>query len=134
MAIDFKAQLNQSLCDGYFGLHQYDSALYFGQQAIGMENDGLMDAQTYKCLLLSYLAIGDIENARHYADLYFNKTWEFEFIGKEVAEATGMHQKQIEIQQLQSEQQLKRMRLYLLIAALMIVLMAALPEDNPTTS
>ena len=123
MAIDFKAQLNQSLCDGYFGLHQYDSALYFGQQAIGMENDDLMDAQTYKCLLLSYLAIGDIENARHYADLYFNKTWEFEFIGKEVAEATGMHQKQIEIQQLQSEQQLKRMRLYLLIAALMIVLM-----------
>ncbi len=123
MAIDFKAQLNQSLCDGYFGLHQYDSALYFGQQAIGMENDDLMDAQTYKCLLLSYLAIGDIENAQHYADLYFNKTWEFEFIGKEVAEATGMHQKQIEIQQLQSEQQLKRMRLYLLIAALMIVLM-----------
>lgn len=123
MAIDFKAQLNQSLCDGYFGLHQYDSALYFGQQAIGMENDDLMDAQTYKCLLLSYLAIGDIENAQQYADLYFNKTWEFEFIGKEVAEATGMHQKQIEIQQLQSEQQLKRMRLYLLIAALMIVLM-----------
>ena len=123
MAIDFKAQLNQSLCDGYFGLHQYDSALYFGQQAIGMENDDLMDAQTYKCLLLSYLAIGDIENAQHYADLYFNKTWEFEFIGKEVAEATDVHQKQIEIQQLQSEQQLKRMRLYLLIAALMIVLM-----------
>ncbi len=123
MAVDFKAQLNQSLCDGYFGLHQYDSALYFGQQAIGMENDDLMDAQTYKCLLLSYLAIGDIENARHYADLYFDKTWEFEFIGKDVAEATDVHQKQIEIQQLQSEQQLKRMRLYLLIAALMIALM-----------
>lgn len=123
MAIDFKAQLNQSLCDGYFGLHQYDSALYFGQQAIGLEKDDLVAAQTYKYLLLSYLATADIENARHYADLYFDKTWEFEFIGKDVAEATDVHQKQIEIQQLQSEQQLKRMRLYLLIAALMIVLM-----------
>ena len=123
MAVDFKVQLNQSLCDGYYVLHQYDSALYFGQQAIGLENDDLVDAQTYKCLLLSYLAIGDIENAQHYADLYFDKTWEFEFIGKKVAEATDAHQKQIEIQQLQSEQQLKRMRLYLLIASLMIVLM-----------
>lgn len=123
MAISFKAQLNQSLCDGYYELQQYDSALYFGQQAIGMEEDDLVAAQTYKYLLLSYLASGDIENARHYADLYFDKTWEFEFIGKDVAEATDTHQKQIEIQQLQSEQQLKRMRLYLLIAALMIVLM-----------
>ncbi len=124
MAFSFKAQLSQSLCDGYYELQQYDSALYFGQQAIGLEEDDLVAAQTYKYLLLSYLATADIENARRYADLYFDKTWEFEFIGKDVAEATDVHKKQIEIQQLQSEQQLKRMRLYLLIAALMIVLMA----------
>lgn len=123
MAVSFKAQLSQSLCDGYYELQQYDSALYFGQQAIGLEEDDLVAAQTYKYLLLSYLATGDIENARRYADLYFAKTWEFEFIGKDVAEATDEHQKHLEIQQLQSEQQMKRMRLYLLVAVLMIVLL-----------
>ena len=123
IAITFRTQLNQSLCDGYYELQQYDSALYFGQQAALFEDDDMISAQTYKYLLRSYMATGDIENARHYADLYFAKTWEFEFIGKEVAEVTDEHQKHFEIQQLQSEQQLKRLRLYLLIAALIIVLM-----------
>ena len=125
-AITFRTQLNQSLCDGYYELQQYDSALYFGQQAALFEDDDLVSAQTYKYLLRSYLATGDIENARHYADLYFAKTWEFEFIGKDVAEVTDEHQKHLEIQQLQNEQQLKRMRLYLLIAILMIVLMVVI--------
>ena len=123
IAITFRTQLNQSLCDGYYELQQYDSALYFGQQAALFEDDDMISAQTYKYLLRSYLATGDIENARHYADLYFAKTWEFEFIGKDVAEVTDKHQKHLEIQQLQSEQQLKRLRLYLLIAALIIALM-----------
>ena len=48
MAVSFKAQLSQSLCDGYYELQQYDSALYFGQQAIGLEEDDLVAAQTYK--------------------------------------------------------------------------------------
>ena len=98
MAVSFKEMLNQSLCDGYFELQQYDSALYFGQQVANFKDDNLVSAQTNKYLLLSYLALGDIENARHYADLYFAQTWEFEFLGKDVAEATGEHQKQLELQ------------------------------------
>jgi DNA-binding CsgD family transcriptional regulator len=123
LAVTFRAQLNQSLCDGYFELQQYDSALYFGHQTETSEGDDLLSAQTYKYLLLSYLALGDIENARRYADLYFAKTWEFEFLGKDVAEVTDEHQKQLEIQQIQNEQHLKRMRLYLLMATLVIVLL-----------
>lgn len=120
-AATFRTQIHQSLCDGYFELQRYDSALFFGQQAANFEDDDFVSAQTYKYLLRSYLAIGDINKAQHYADLYFDKTWEFEFVGKDVAEVTDEHQKQIEIQQLQNEQQLKRMRLYLLMAAFVIV-------------
>ena len=126
MAVSFKEMLNQSLCDGYFELQQYDSALYFGQQVANFKDDNLVSAQTNKYLLLSYLALGDIENARHYADLYFAQTWEFEFLGKDVAEATGEHQKQLELQQLQNEHQLRQLKLYLLLAVLVIVLLVIL--------
>lgn len=126
MAVTFRTQLSQSLCDGYFELQQYDSALYFGHQVTDFEDDNLVLAQTYKYLFRSYLALGDIENARRYADLYFAQTWEFEFLGKDVAEATDEHQKQLELQQLQNEHQLKQLKLYLLMAVLTVVLLVIL--------
>ena len=125
-AVQFRAELNQSLCNGYYELQQYDSALYFGHQVEGLEDNDLLSAQTYKYMLLSYLALGNVENAQRYADLYFAKTWEFEFVGKEVAEVNDEYTKRIELQRLENEQQLKRMRLYLLLAAVVIVLLVTL--------
>lgn len=121
--VSFKETLNQSLCDGYYELQQYDSALYFGHQIAGLEDRDIVATQTCKSLLLSYLAVGDIENAQRYAQLYFAQTWEFEFLGKDVAKVTDEYQKQLELQQLKNEQQLKQLKFYLLIAALVIVLL-----------
>ena len=50
----------------------------------------------------------------------------YDYSGKAVAQVKEEYDKQLEIQRLESEQQLKRYRLYLWIALLVIVLMAVL--------
>lgn len=118
----------ESLASGYYWLQKYDSTIYYALKVIELDNPNNpynnLD-RAYLHLQRSYQALGDYENAAHYADLYI-KTLDRDR-GKEqkaIAEVNDEYQKQLEIQQLQSEQQLKRMRLYLLMAALIIVLMA----------
>ena len=118
----------ESLASGYYWLQKYDSTIYYALKVIELDNpNNPYNNLDRACLHLqrSYQALGDSENAAYYADLYI-KTLDRDR-GKEqkaIAEVNDEYQKQHEIQQLQSEQQLKRMRLYLLMAALIIVLMA----------
>ena len=117
----------ESLASGYYWLQQYDSTIYYALKQIQIDdsNDPYNNLnRAYLHLQRSYQTFGDYENAAHYADLYI-KTLDRDK-GKEqkaIAEVNDEYEKQLEIQQLQSEQQLKWMRLYLLIAALIIVLM-----------
>lgn len=118
----------ENLASGYYWLQKYDSTIYYALKVIELDNPNNpynnLD-RAYLHLQRSYQALGDYENAVHYADLYI-KTLDRDR-GKEqraIAEVNDGYQKQHEIQQLQSEQQLKRMQLYLLMAALVIVLMA----------
>ena len=118
----------ESLASGYYWLQKYDSTIYYALKVIELDNPNNpynnLD-RAYLHLQRSYQAFGDYENAAHYADLYI-KTLDRDR-GKEqkaIAEVNDEYQKQLEIQQLQSEQQLKQMRYYLLMAALVIVLMA----------
>ena len=118
----------ESLASGYYWLQKYDSTIYYALKVIELDNPNNpynnLD-RAYLHLQRSYQALGDSENTAYYADLYI-KTLDRDR-GKEqrsIAEVNDEYQKQLEIQQLQSEQQLKRMRLYLLMAALVIVLMA----------
>lgn len=118
----------ENLASGYYWLQKYDSTIYYALKVIELDNPNNpynnLD-RAYLHLQRSYQALGDYENAVHYADLYI-KTLDRDR-GKEqraIAEVNDGYQKQLEIQQLQSEQQLKQMRYYLLMAALVIVLMA----------
>lgn len=118
----------ENLASGYYWLQKYDSTIYYALKVIELDNPNNpynnLD-RAYLHLQRSYQALGDYENAAHYADLYI-KTLDRDR-GKEqraIAEVNDGYQKQLEIQQLQSEQQLKQMRYYLLMAALVIVLMA----------
>jgi DNA-binding CsgD family transcriptional regulator len=117
----------ESLASGYYWLQQYDSTIYYALKVIEIDdpNDPYNNLdRAYLHLQRSYQFLGDYSNAAHYADLYI-KTLDRDK-GKEqkaIAEVNDEYEKQLEIQQLQNAQQLKRMRLYLLIAALVIVLL-----------
>ena len=118
----------ENLASGYYWLQKYDSTIYYALKVIELDNPNNpynnLD-RAYLHLQRSYQALGNYENAAHYADLYIKALDRDR--GKEqraIAEVNDEYQKQHEIQQLQSEQQLKRMQLYLLMAALVIVLMA----------
>lgn len=117
----------ESLASCYYWLQQYDSTIYYALKVIEIDdpNDLYNNLdRAYLHLQRSYQISGDYANAAHYADLYI-KTLDRDK-GKEqkaIAEVNDEYEKQLEIQQLQNEQQLKRMRLYLLIAALVIVLL-----------
>lgn len=115
----------ESLASGYYWLQEYDSTIYYALKVIELDNPNSpynnLD-RAYLHLQRSYQALVDYENAAHYADLYIKALDRDR--GKEqraIAEVNDEYQKQHEIQQLQSEQQLKRMRLYLLMATLVIV-------------
>ena len=122
-AIAFQSLLNHSLCSGYYELQQYDSSIYFGHQTEALLSHDLVKTETYRYLLQSYLAQGDVDNAQHYADLFFERIQEFDFVGKEVAEVNDEYEKNLALRRLHDEQQLKRMRLYLLVATLAVVLL-----------
>jgi DNA-binding CsgD family transcriptional regulator len=80
----------------------------------------------YKRLYCSYKALGDEANAAIYADKLLSASPDYGAEQKAVAQVKEEYDKQLEIQRLESEQQLKRYRLYLWIALLVIVLMAVL--------
>ena len=83
-----------------------------------------MNANMY--LYKSFEALGNMDSALLYAEKYMDDRHKYDYSGKAVAQVKEEYDKQLEIQRLESEQQLKRYRLYLWIALLVIVLMAVL--------
>ena len=122
----FRASTIDGLAHAYFELGQYDSCIYFAKQAA--DQYGLevwrMNANMY--LYKSYEALGYMDSALLYAEKYMDVRRQYDYSGKAVAQVKDEYDKQLEIQRLESEQQLKRYRLFLWIALLVIVLMAVL--------
>ena len=119
----FKSTANDGLAHAYYELRQYDSCIHYAKQIL--ELDGLevwkMNANMY--LYKSYKALGDLENALSYAEKYMDDRRKFDNGGKAVSEVKEEYDRQLELQRVDSEQKLKRMWLYLLIAMLVIALL-----------
>ena len=126
MANKYQFDLTEDISQAYFDLQQYDSCIHYGLMAEGMVPKGSDLTFLYKRLYGSYKALGDVTNAAVYADKLLTASPDYGAEQKAVAEVKDEYDKQLEIQRLESEQQLKRYRLFLWIALLVIVLMAVL--------
>ena len=126
MANKYQFELTEDISQAYFDLQQYDSCLHYGLMAERMNPKGGDLTFLYKRLYGSYKALGEEANAAVYADKLLTASPDYGAEQKAVAEVKDEYDKQLEIQRLESEQQLKRYRLYLWIALLIIGLMAVL--------
>ncbi len=126
MAKSYQYELTENICRAYFDLQQYDSCIHYGLMSEGMTQRSSDLTFLYKRLYCSYKALGDEANAAIYADKLLSASPDYGAEQKAVAQVKEEYDKQLEIQRLESEQQLKRYRLYLWIALLVIVLMAVL--------
>ena len=124
----FKQDLLEEISNAYFSMQQYDSCIFYGEQAIevGMSNDRFFELYNlYKWLYESYKALGDERNAVVYAEHMLTMEHP-EANMKDMVMVQEEHDKQEEVQRVESEQQVKRYRLYLWIALLLAVLVVVL--------
>ena len=122
----FKASTIDGLTHAYFELGQYDSCIFFAKQAANQYGLEVWRMNANMYLYKSFEALGNMDSALLYAEKYMDDRHKYDYSGKAVAQVKEEYDKQLEIQRLESEQQLKRYRLYLWIALLVIVLMAVL--------
>lgn len=119
----FKASVIDGLAHAYFELKQYDSCIYFAQQAV--DQYGLevwkMNANMY--LYKSYEALGQMDSAIWYAEKYMDSRQKYDRSGKSVAEVKDEYDRQMELQRVENVHQTNRLKLYLLIALLVIALL-----------
>lgn len=104
------------LAQAYYKLGVYDSTIFYGTKITANP-----DACFY--LFKSYEAIGDRENALVYAEKYMNAKQKVDNTQLAVDEVKEEYDLQMQQQQLESEHHVKRLRLYLLIAILVIALL-----------
>lgn len=118
----------EGLAAGYYWLSQYDSTIYFSNKLLEKDLTGNPNNCLYRAYLhlyRSYQALGDHENAAKYSDLYINSLdRNAKAEQKAIAEVQDDYKNSLELQRLEDEQQLKRLRLYLWIAGLIIILLA----------
>ena len=121
---NYKKGLVENLAEAYYELHQYDSCIYFGTQAYEMPDLHEQGGLLYKWLFYSYRALGDNDKASFFAEKLIVAQQEENENQQSVAEVKGEYEKQMEINKVQAEQQIRRYRLYLWIALLLAVLLA----------
>ena len=124
----FKQDLFEEISNAYFNMQQYDSCIFYGEQAIevGKANDRYFELYNlYKWLYESYKALDDEKNAVVYAEHMLTMEHP-EANMKDMVMVQEEYEKQTEVQRVESEQQVRRYRLYLWIALLLIVLVGVL--------
>lgn len=126
MANSYRFDLTENISRAYFDLQQYDSCVFYGLKVEGMTHKSNDISFVYKRLYASYKALGDETNAAIYADKLLDAIPDYGAEQKAIAEVKDEYDKQLELQRLESEQQVKRYRLYLWIALLVIGLMVVL--------
>lgn len=125
MAFSYRMEMLENLSQAYFNLQDYDSCIYYGSKVFDFYGDKTSEFQL-KRLYNSYKALGDNGKAAIFADLILNLPDDHGSEQKAIAEVKDEYDKQLELQRLESEQQVKRYRLYLWIALLVIGLMVVL--------
>ena len=127
VASSWRYQIYEQIAHSYFDLQQYDSCIRYGNQALDIIKGCKACApnELNRWLYNAYRAVGDEDNATAIADLLVNREDEAEE-QKALAEVKDEYEKKLELQKLENEQQIKRYRLYLWIALLVIGLMVVL--------
>ena len=124
----FKQDFFEEISNAYFSMQQYDSCIFYGEQAIevGKANDRFFELYNlYKWIYESYKALGDEKNAVVYAE-YLLSMEHPETNMKDMVKVQEEYDKQMEVKRVESEQQVRRYRLYLWIGLLLLVLLAVL--------
>ena len=106
-------------------MQQYDSCVYYGEMVLNVMGDGASKF-LLKNLYQSYKALGDEENVARIAEKLLNLPDDNGAEQKALAEVKDDYDHHLELQRVESEQQVKRYRLYLWIALLTVVLMTVL--------
>lgn len=127
-ATNIRYDLYDKLSHSYYHTQQFDSCIKYSDLALDIIKGCKQCApnELKKRLYNAYRAIGDEQNAILLADFLVNLEDNETEEQKSVAEIKDEYDKKLEMQRLESEQQLKRYRLYLWIALLVIGLMAVL--------
>ena len=133
----YKDALYSELSRCFYRLEQYDSCAYYAEKQMDF-----MDAMRFEMvpnpenaailqrLYKSYVALGNQEKALEYAGRYFEMQQAIGHQPKAVEQVKNEYDRKLEIMQLQNEQQVKRYRLYLLLALLIVALLAVLWLSN----
>lgn len=125
LANRYRFQIFEELSRAYCFLQEYDSCIYYGRKVFDFYGNKTSKFQL-KHLYKAYKSLGDDENATVFAELLLNLEEDYGGEQKAIAEVKDEYEKQLEINQLRSEQQVKRYRLYLWIAILVIILLVLL--------
>ena len=127
----FKDGLYACLRSAYNDLGQYDSCIYYAEQQLdfiqklyGKITPNTAHAAIYSHLFEAYEATNNPEKALHYAKLYIDMLSVLSDQSKNIEKIKNDYENQLELQKLESEQQLKRYRLYLLMALILLALLA----------
>ena len=133
----FKEGFYCNLGKCYYRLEQYDSCAYYSEKQLDFMNAMHFEiiphpenADIFYRLYKSYEALGNQEKALEYAHLYFEMRDAIEDQPKAVEQVKSEYDKKLEMMQLQNEQQVKRYRLYLLLALTLVALVAVLWLSN----
>ena len=134
----YKDALYNSLSKYYFYLEQYDSCLFYSEKLLdyyekrpfAVQSPSKWHSEIYWRLYQSHEVLGNTEEALKYAHLYFDMQQAIEKQPKAVEQVKNEYDKKLEMMQLQNEQQIKRYRLYLLLALALITLMVVIWLSN----
>ena len=128
-----KDALFNSLSEDYSLLGQHDSCVYYGEKQLeitkrlfGIIAPNDTHAKTYHRLFKSYEALGNNEKALYYAQRCLDTKDELADQSKNVEQIKGEYEKRLEMQRLESEQQMKHYRLYLLLLLLLLTLVVVI--------
>ena len=129
----YKESLYDNLGRLYFLLEDYDSCAYYTEKQIDFLNemhfeivDNLRNAEMYRHLFLSYIAMGDFEKAAPYSERYSDMVTALQEQPKAVEQVKNEYEKNLEALRLQAERQEARYRFYIILALLLVVVVVIL--------
>jgi DNA-binding CsgD family transcriptional regulator len=133
----YKDGLYCNLSKIHFQQGQYDSCIYYAEKQLDFMSTMRFEivpnpenADIFQRLYKSYEALGNKEKSLEYADRYFEMLQTIESQPKAVEQVKSEFDKKLALMQLQHEQQVKRYRLYLILALVLLSLTVVLWLGN----
>lgn len=133
----FKEGLYCNLAKSYYRLEQYDSCAYYAERWLDFMNTRhfeivpqVENASVFYNLYKSYESLGNSKKALEFASRYIEMQQTLESQPKAVEQVKSDYDKKLALMQLQHEQQVKRYRLYLILAMTLLALVGVLWLSN----